>query len=392
VSAAPVTAGTESGSPARPRRGRGWFVAKVVLFVILAWAAVQVVMANADELSGAGAYLEHASWGWIGLAAAAEALSYLSFTLLQHRLLLAGGLRVSLTPLGAMSLAGNAISISLPGGTAFATVFAYRQYRRRGADEALATWTLVAFTALTAVTLAALAVFGLAIAGSDSGISGLLPLLALLLIGPATAVAVLLQPRLLAVILQPFFRWTRRVTRFPRRDPTDAVDELVNRLQTVEPRPRDWMAGLFYALGNWIADCACLVFAFRAVGAPVPWRGLLVAYGAAQVAANVPITPGGIGVVEGSLAIGLVAFGGSTAGTVAAVLLYRILSFWVVIPIGWLAWFGLQVDGRRHPIPEGILAAVAVPVPEPGRPDGAQRGIDQAGAGRPWADGTKTGA
>jgi uncharacterized protein (TIRG00374 family) len=103
------------------------------------------------------------------------------------------------------------------------------------------------------------------------------------------------------------------------------------------------------------------VLAFTAVGAAVPWRGLLVAYGAAQVAANLPITPGGLGVVEGSLTVALVAYGGSTAATVAAVVLYRILSFWIPVPLGWASWGGLHVQGRRHPATEpGILDDVSI--------------------------------
>ena len=50
-------------------------------------------------------------------------------------------------------------------------------------------------------------------------------------------------------------------------------------------------------------------------------------------AANLPITPGGLGVVEGSLTIALVQFGGAEVSTVAAVLLYRILSFWAELPL-----------------------------------------------------------
>ena len=54
-------------------------------------------------------------------------------------------------------------------------------------------------------------------------------------------------------------------------------------------------------LAMWIGDLACLTVSFLAVGAGVPWRGLLLAYGAGQLAANLPITPGGLGVVEGSI-------------------------------------------------------------------------------------------
>ena len=102
------------------------------------------------------------------------------------------------------------------------------------------------------------------------------------------------------------------------------------------------------AFGNWAFDCGCLACGFVATGGSVPWRGLLLAYGAGQLAANLPITPGGLGVVEGSLTVALVAFGGAELSTVAAVLVYRIVSFWGFLPVGWLSWAGLAFDRRRR--------------------------------------------
>lgn len=332
---------------ARHPLARWWFWVRAIVFVVLAYLAVQVVVANSAELSGASDYLERSSPAFIVLAAVAEGLSYLNFTLLQRRLLGAGGLRVALLPLAAISLAGNAITNSLPGGGAFASVFAYRQFRRRGADEALTTWTLVAFTALTAVTLAVISVIGLIVAGSDGPVGGLGPLIGLLVAGPVIGVAVLLRPRLLVIVLTPLLRFSSRAVHVPRRDPGGAIERLVARLETVQPRPRDWGFGLLFATGTWVTDCMCLILAFAAVHAGIPWRGLLVAYAAAQVVANLPITPGGLGVVEGSLTVALVAFGGSTAETVAGVLLYRIISFWIVVPVGWCAWLGLGISARR---------------------------------------------
>jgi hypothetical protein len=322
---------------------------RIVVLLGLGYAGYEVVIANSAELSGAAAYLSRANWVWIALAGLAEAVSYVSTTFLQRRLLLAGGLQVGLTPLAAMSLAGNAITNTLPGGGAFATVFAYRQFRRRGADEALTTWTLIAFASLTAITLAAVAVAGLLIAGSDSGVAGLWLLVALLMAVPVAGIAVLLRPRLAVPPLRPLVRLFARVARRPAGSLDAWLERMVSHLETVTPRLRDWLLALTYAAGNWLTDCLCLVIAFLAVGAPVPWRGLLVAYGAAQVAAALPITPGGLGVVEGSLTVALVTFGGSTVQTVAAVLLYRIISFWLVVPIGWLAWLGLHIEGRRSP-------------------------------------------
>ena len=68
------------------------------------------------------------------------------------------------------------------------------------------------------------------------------------------------------------------------------------------------------AMGNWVFDCGCLTLSFLAVGAGVPWRGLLLAYGAGQLATTLPITPGGLGVVEGSLTVALVTFGEPQTG------------------------------------------------------------------------------
>ena len=360
VQAAAVSTEATGGLPAgRFTRRRAWFVLRLVLVAALAYFAVEVVLANSAELSGATDYLDRAHWDWIAAAFAAETVSYAAFMQLQRRLLLAGKVRTRMLPMSAITLAGNAMNTSLPGGGAFATVFAYRQFRRRGADEALSTWTLVAVTALTALTLALLAVVGLWVAGSDGPVTGLWPLIPLLLVFPIAGVIILLRPRILALTATPPLRWLRRLTGRPRVDPAPVVQRLVARLGTVTPGRGDWVAGFGWALSNWLTDLLCLILAFQAVGADVPWRGLLVAYAAAQVAANLPITPGGLGVVEGSLTIALVAYGGSTASTVAGVLLYRILSFWLPMPIGWLAWLALRVEARRHPVDEGgIIATV----------------------------------
>ena len=99
------------------------------------------------------------------------------------------------------------------------------------------------------------------------------------------------------------------------------------------------------------------MLAFEAVGVDVPWRGVLLAYAAAQLATNLPITPGGLGVVEGSLTVALVAFGGaarprpwppcSSTGSSASGL---------ILPVGWgtlgshhLSTTAGQIAGARPP-------------------------------------------
>jgi len=89
----------------------------------------------------------------------------------------------------------------------------------------------------------------------------------------------------------------------------------------------------------------CLAVAFIAAGGALPWRALLIAYAAGQLAVLLPITPGGLGVTEGSMAVTLAAYDGGMAAAVAAVLLYRLITYWAVLPAGGLCYLSLR---RRH--------------------------------------------
>lgn len=305
------------------------------------------------------------------MAVVGEAASIVAFACLQKVLLSGGRLNVGLGPLTGITLAGNSINNSLPGGPAFASIFAFRQYRRRGADEALAGWTIVATGVCAALSLAALAVAGLLAAGNGASSLNLTDVTLTVLGGSlVVGLAVWRTHRLTAVagwavhLMRLVGRWGGR--RRYRRDPgsggagsgqmqpgqarmTGAVARVTRRLSEVRPNRRQVAAALGWSLANWICDCSCLVMSFLAVGSPVPWRGLLLAYGAGQLAANLPITPGGLGVVEGSLTIALVAYGGAQASTVAAVLVYRIISFWASLPVGWVSWAVLTALGRARP-------------------------------------------
>ena len=106
------------------------------------------------------------------------------------------------------------------------------------------------------------------------------------------------------------------------------------------------MTGL--ALANWLADAAVLAVSIRATGAAVPWHDLLLVYGTGIAAQSLNITPGGLGVTEGTLSLTLVATGLGASRALAAVLLYRLASFWLVAFAGWLVllWLRRPVPGR----------------------------------------------
>ncbi len=337
-------------APSAGRWYRVWRVSRYVLGLAAVGVAAWVVSGKTDELSGATTYLENLRWWWVVVAVAAEAVSYLALASLQRRLLRAGGVRVPMTAMTGIALAGNAIQNSLPGGLVFYSAYNYRQYRRFGADEVLAGWTLVAFNAVTFVTLSVIAAVGLALALSAGNAYDLVEaILGIVIVAGLIVVAWAERARVLEHITS-LVRVSQRLFRHPSRDrsASDVVHGWLDRIGAITPTPRNWARAIVMGFGNWIADCACLVLAFMSVGAGVPWRGLLLAYGAGQLATALPITPGGLGVVEGSITVALVTFGGGQASTVAAVLIYRLISFWLLLPVGWSSWLALVIAGRSH--------------------------------------------
>jgi len=354
VPGGPVAAGGVGSAvviepPGRARNRRVWTVVRLVVVAALIAVAANVVAGRRTELEGATSVLAGLRWEWLVLAFSIELTSVVAFAEVERRMLAAGGLRVGLWPLTGIALAGNSIQNSLPGGVAWASVFAYRQFRVRGADDVLAAWTMVAVEILSGASLALLAGVGVAMAG-DTAVE--LDLVGTIVVVAAVGVAVVAVVRrrgghVPITVGSWAVRATQKVAHRPRGDAHEITGRAWQRLITVTPSRRDWLIGLGWSAVNWLADCACLAIAFLAVGAAVPWQGLLLAYGAAQLAANLPITPGGLGVVEGSLAIALVAYGNSGATTVAAVLLYRVVSFWAMLPLGWTAWAVLTTRARR---------------------------------------------
>lgn len=92
-----------------------------------------------------------------------------------------------------------------------------------------------------------------------------------------------------------------------------------------------------------------------AVGASVPWQALLLVYGSGVLVRSLGITPGGLGLVEGTLCLGLVASGVHVGLALASVLLYRLISFWMVAAAGWVVLLFLRRDRTSLIIPNPVV-------------------------------------
>ncbi|MFZ0664188.1 MAG: lysylphosphatidylglycerol synthase transmembrane domain-containing protein [Acidimicrobiales bacterium] len=313
-------------------------MARVVFALVAVGLIVWVISDHTGELEGASSYLTHIEWYWLLAAVIAEFGSIICFALVQQKLLEAGGYHNRLRWFTSVTLANIAISNSLPTGSVIATIFTYRQYRRRGADEVLAGWSMVALLVVTSLTLAILAAAGVGIAGSESSSFDLVGVTIGVLFITIVVAGLFIQRRALLWMLGKISALFAKALPRSRFKPDILFERMEARLSTVRMSPGQIVVTAGWGLFNWVFDCGCLVLSFAALGVGVPWRGLLLAYGAGQLAANLPITPGGLGVVEGSLVIALVAYGGAETSTVAAVFLYRLISFWGELPFGWFAW------------------------------------------------------
>jgi uncharacterized membrane protein YbhN (UPF0104 family) len=116
-----------------------------------------------------------------------------------------------------------------------------------------------------------------------------------------------------------------------------------------------------WALANWLLDAAALWVFLRAFGGTMHLDGLIVAFGLANVMSVIPITPGGLGIVEGIYIPTLVAFGLTRSNATVGVLAYRVVQFWLPILVGWLCYLSLRVGpwsiDRLHklrPLPEVV--------------------------------------
>ena len=338
----------ESGEPGKGAAPR-W---RTILRRVLTAAAIVLAGVGAyqhrSEISTASSMLGHLHEGWLLVAVVAELGSMVVFARLQRWLLRSGGVRMPLVPMLEITLAGNALSTSLPGGPAWAATWAFAQLRRRGANRMLAGWVILVAGALSSFAIFVILAVGAWVAGGHGPVASLRWLAAFLAAIPPVVALGFVAARRSAAVRRLFVAWwkalaarlglARIVGRFVR----NIVDNLV----MVRPGGLGWFEAFGLALANWLYDALCLVACTEALGVHVPWRGVLVIYGLTQVSASLPITPGGIGVVEGSMAALLVAYGTPTTEALAVVVLYRIVSFWGLVPVGWGAWLGLELARR----------------------------------------------
>lgn len=252
-----------------------------------------------------------------------------------------------------IDLTGFGVSHVVPGGGATAAALRYRLMTVRGLPKDVAVSLAAVQTVLAVLGLLVVATVGQVLTALRIGVNPLtlalvVAVLVALTVGgsfiahePPAVRTARPAPSDVRSWRQTFgstvAAWSRRVARVTRQ--SRAV------LRAAPARRR----GLAWSVTNWLLDAACLWVCLAAYGEVMSPELVLSAYGVAGLVGLVPITPGGLGVIEGTLVPALVVLGGASGPVVLGVLTWRLLQFWLPVPVAALAWLSLRLDrfGRR---------------------------------------------
>ena len=327
-------------------------VVKRAAVVLVAGLAIYLVFPALTEVFASWPRLSTLDPRWFALAIGAEIAHFLCTFALQRLALRTRAWLPVITSL----LAGNAITLIMPGGAAVGAAVQFRMLAASGMDTSSAVGGLAAFSLLGVGGLLALPVFALPVVLLGAPVNRGLVNAAIL-----GAVGFVLFAAFGAVLLayDAPLRWTGRVAQRARnwvlrkRPPLVGLDETLlsqrNEIRTV--LGKQWWQALLLSAGRLAFDYLCLLAALRATGSRPRPSLILVAYAVAGIIGMIPITPGGLGIVEASLTGLLVLAQVDSSQAVLATLTYRLASYWAPHAAGPIAYGVFWLRYRNHPSP-----------------------------------------
>lgn len=301
---------------------------------------------------------------WIVPAAAGALGSILAYGEMHRQLLRRGGSHVPVASVQAITLAGDAMTSTLPtAGSAASAVYSIQALRRRGVDVPLATTAILIAGATTTALLLLAAPALLAVAGFLPAAPGLALSLGALALVVATAVAAG-RPAVLAAFARTLARTARRVPVLRRQswaqlDPAAAAREAATWTERFLPGPRTGAVLVLTGIAVYGLDFLALVAATRAVLPEVPWSALCIGWLASQASLTVQLTPGGAALAEAGLGAALLHAGVPFAPAALVVAVYRGLSWLGLAALGWMMF--LLLGRRAHAHPDGAAGESARP-------------------------------
>lgn len=332
---------------------------------ILAW----LVAGHLGALQRVGAQV---AWGWVAAAVAAALLSYVMIGLALAEVLALLGHRMPAAEvfgIGFVSTTANYF-VSSAGISGFA--LKAHLLRKRGVPYGTTLTASVVSSAILYIVLAAIIGQGLVylvlhLEGAKLAIMesalGLLVLAAV----AVPALAFFFSKEARGRLTRKLFHWANRgvflfsKSEIPKEDFEEFESQLEAGLQAVRRGHGRLTRTIFYTCADWGLSMATLHLCFRAVGIVLPVGHLSAGFTAGMAASLVPVLPGGLGVVEGSMAAVFQSLGVDWDAAFVAVLLFRLTYYALPGALSVLVLWGLKVsepalieDTVRDTLPEEL--------------------------------------
>jgi uncharacterized protein (TIRG00374 family) len=275
---------------------------------------------------------------WVVLAILLEATSLVCYSFFTRALLGRGHLPYSW--IIRSDVTGYGVSHVVPGGAATASALRFRLLVSGGAEPTNVTATVTAEAIGSPLALVFLAWLTsipaiLFRSATPAYLTGFL-------IGLAAVACGILAGRSRSTIERYAARLVRGLLRYVPQRTRPWLETLARRFRDLLVDPHVRKAFLTWATLNWLLDAAVLWTFLAAFDRPINPVPLLLAYCAANLAAVVPLTPGGIGVVEGIAISTLLGYSVPGQAAVLAVLAWRLVQFWLPVPVAGLAYLSLH--------------------------------------------------
>ena len=312
---------------------------KRAVIVLVSGVAIYLVLPRVTGVFASLPRLSTLNWIWFVAAVAAEAAHFGCDFALQRLALRTRGWFAVITA----QLAGNAITNILPAGDAAGAAVQYRMLAASGIPTDTAVGGLTAFSLLGVGGLLALPLFALPailfgapvrnglVAAAFIGIAGFV-------LFAGFGVVVLATDRWLAWLGRNAQRLRNAV--LPRRRPlVDLERRLLRERDLIRSvLGRKWRDAVLLSAGRLAFDYLCLLGALRATGSHPRPALVLLAFAVSGVIGLVPITPGGLGIIEATLSALLVLAGVRVGDALLATLAYRVASYWLPLLAGPVAY------------------------------------------------------
>ena len=323
------------------------------MVVVILLVAIYFLFPKLVGLGDSMDKLSEADPVWVGIAIVCSVLSYATYIALFKAVVGGDAVRFTWGETYEINMAGVAATLLFSAGGAGGVALTYWALKKAGMARREAARRMIAFVSLHyAFYPLALIVFGLLLRtgvlnGDNSveltiipaAIAGILLVVGVLVTLIPDDVEGRLMPHVNGDHMRSFVEWASRVP--------EATGDGFRFALSLFTHPRKGGLAVLGAAGFWAFNIGVLWASFHSLGIQVPFAVVVQGFFIGMVANLFPLAPAGVGAVDAGMIGAFVLFGLPEGTVFPAILIFRLVSFWMPIPPGIVAFFQLRKTVRR---------------------------------------------